>query len=261
MTAAVEAQQSLRLSVRCEDVSLDESAKKNYGKLTDTIKAWNETTSGAYDGIKVIKQLGVLFGSDHLVKQANGYIAGTALWRVFPTAKTFTDSCSKISQLKYEKLISHWVQRVSSFAHEFFDFIAMSTYSLAFFIRNSTPFLNAGTCLNFACDLTDVVNFGSQSYNALARRSALVTLGRPELVRANEDSLENHLLKLVKSVAALVGTIFACGALYFGAPLIVPAAAAVIALTAAMFNIGAYYHKNYSCPAMLKVGFLASAQA
>ena len=231
-----------------------ESPSATKGKFLDTVKLHLDSSAGAFDWMNAFKKLFVLVGYQHGAKQFGGYISGAAIPRVFTAGHALH---SNVKLIRADKIMTP--QRGFELAHQLSDFVQMCTYSFAFFRKNPTTSLRAATCLGVACDGTDVLTFSTQAYKGWDRKSQLATAS-PELQRANRNSFHNALIKLAKAVTAFTASIFAVFVL-MGAALVSPTVAVTVALASSIFNIGAYYHKNYVCDTVLKIDLLSEKKA
>ena len=231
-----------------------ENPSATKGKLLDTVKLHLDSAAGAFDWMNALKKLSVLIGYQHGAKQFGGYLSGTALPRVYTAGHALHNT---VKSIRADKIMTP--QRGFELAHQISDFFQMCTYSFAFFRKNPTTSLHAATCLGVACDGTDVLTYSTQVYKGWDRKSQLASAST-ELQRANQNSLHNALIKLAKAVTAFAASIFAVFVL-MGTALVSPTIAVTVALASSVFNIAAYYHKNYVCDTFLKVDLLSAKQA
>jgi hypothetical protein len=231
------------------------TVKKSSGNFFETTKLWFDGTAGSCDFMKTLNKIGILCGNEHLVKQTGGYLVGTAVPRVYTSARLLYNT---YATYKKDKVVSVW--RIADISHQFCEIFRMSAYSAAFFKKNPATPLQAGTVLSVVSDATDVASCSAQINEARNRRLKLVTAS-PVIQRANTNALQNAVLKLIKAVTAFVASIFACYALVMGTTLVAPMLAVIVALSSSLFNIAAYYHKNYWCDTLLKVDYLPAKLA
>ena len=246
---------AIQATVQLANVKYTAEKPPTSGNFLETIKTWFDGSAGAFDFMNALKKAADLSGNDHILKQAKGYIAGTSIPRVYTTALT---ACRGYKALREGRVDKH--QGPIDFAHQVFDFFLMSTYSFAFFRKTPTTSLQAATVLNVGCDATDVLSFGVQSFKGWERRAMLAT-ANPVIQKANENAFHNALIKLAKSVTAFIASIFSVFLLITGTVLVAPAIAVTVALSSSIFNILAYYHKNYWCDTALKIDYLPVKQA
>ena len=231
------------------NVKLTTEKLSTAGSFCETMKIWLDAAAGSFDFMNTLKKISVLCKFEHIQKQANGYIAGTSVPRVCTTAYTLYKS---IKTYRQDKVVS--IQRGADVVHQTFDFAAAFSYTTAFFRTKPTTSLNAGAFMNCAADAADVVSFSDQVCKGWDRQSKLAA-ACPVLQKANKNVLVYTLLKLVKSVTAFVAGVFACFVL-LGTALVCPVFAVTVALTSSIFNILAYYHRNYWCDTFLKFDYL-----
>lgn len=242
------------ITVRIGTENLTEEKFKTPRSFFETMKMWFES-SGGYDFLSTLKKVSILLGNDRLIKQANGYIAGTSIPRAYVTTYTLYKTCQA-----YRTNPAPNLQCKVDLIHQVFDCSAMISYMTAFFRKTPTPSVNAGIALGCMSDATDAISSGIQAWNGLKRHSKL-SMTDIRFQQANSNTTLNAFLKLIKAVTAVVVGFFACFTLITGIALLSSTPATIIALVSSFFSIATYYHKNYWCDSFLKAEQLTNVSA
>lgn len=239
-----------------ELLTADKEKLKTSGNFANTADAWCASAGGGYDFMKTLNKISILLGWDHLTTKTSGYLAATCVPRVYTTAKKLHESYHV-----YQKDGVHNVQRCFDWSFQGLDFAAMCAFATTFFTKEFARAKQAGNWLLFGRDIADVGMNSTQIIKAHQRAKELKLRAKEyagseqPVLHANSNLIKNSFLKLIKAVLAAVTGFFTCYALAFGIPLISATVAASVALTSVLFNILAYYHKNYWCDSFLKVEY------
>ncbi len=212
---------------------------KNHGRLADAIKQCYEGTGGAADLIKTIKACATLCGNHRLADKCGGYLGLAAIPHTYCALKNVAESAQEFdieSPRAVNKLLCNGFDAASTAINAFTTVSAEYPKALpetARVLGAAKDVFDAGVWTSDVCSYTKL--------SKLLKDRADI----PNVQSAIRSKAAYSCLKLAKAIASIAAGVFACFTIFTGAALVSPVTAVVVALTATMFNISAFYYKNY----------------